>query len=799
MPQEDPYQVLGVSTRASLDDIKKAYRAKAKEYHPDKNPDDPEAAADKFRRVVEAFELLSEPAHKRLYDQQRQQRRHPNNNNRRRTTTTTYQNGRFTTTKTYSYATYSNQNQQQNQRRRRQEEKRRQQQQEQQYSKRRASIVQQARLAQARVVKISSWEQFQTIVLQKNQQTYERHFLGVFVANHHIENYVDNDLLFPYPFGGSNGRNGMDWDDIIQTAKIRYNAETELTRHFKVPSPNAAKRSKLPTIVFGKQGDPVGTFSTFRFSSWGDQRDKLQQWIEELLTAHITVVNHHPTSSLRVLLHDGTTVHLLEHHRQPIILQPGDAVSLQVHIADRIVTMDASVDQYPDATWSPLLLQHEKSLKGVTMDNILITQSSSAGQVVEVGNKSKRCLDYSLHCPLWATPPKNLQRHGGDHHSNPCHGENWHFLHTMCPVACGVCHETKFNPLLYQLLHSKATPWFLPRAIVTPLRTMYQTSFVTFLMEDLSHLLHMRKNVALVFWLGGLLSGILLLALVHLLFGGRQPTSTMTSPSTRTTSVTVFGMSWRERGVLLLSVLMACAGIWMTVLADKKYSTSGVPPFLKGFYSDMNHIFLYSTDILYGLVWLGFVTVVLVSHLIERIRRSASSNAETAAATPIGSWKRLKATVLLVGACGMMLQYITNHSSDDPTRSFRWQQVWSMRKNAAVALYLFGILTAKSVAIVKHRLVEDAALRKLWIESLAWNTVLLLIMILVVTQDPFFAKDLDHVLQMRMSAAIPVSVLGMVGPVLLVSSKTILSTLPAKTRTYSSLLFQPAASKDKED
>ncbi len=56
----DPYSVLGVSKDASKDEIKKAYRKKAKEYHPDLHPDDPEAAK-KMNEINEAYDMLSNP------------------------------------------------------------------------------------------------------------------------------------------------------------------------------------------------------------------------------------------------------------------------------------------------------------------------------------------------------------------------------------------------------------------------------------------------------------------------------------------------------------------------------------------------------------------------------------------------------------------------------------------------------------------------------------------------------------------------------------------------------------------
>lgn len=65
--KRDYYEVLGVNKNSSQDDIKKAYRKVAMQYHPDRNPGD-KSAEDKFKEAAEAYEILNDPDKKAQYD-----------------------------------------------------------------------------------------------------------------------------------------------------------------------------------------------------------------------------------------------------------------------------------------------------------------------------------------------------------------------------------------------------------------------------------------------------------------------------------------------------------------------------------------------------------------------------------------------------------------------------------------------------------------------------------------------------------------------------------------------------------
>ena len=100
----DYYKVLNISENATLEEIKKAFRELAKEYHPDKNKSSD--ASVKFREVFEAYEILKNKITKDIFDERRRKfynKKSAEFNNEKYTNSETYENVKKSNIKICSY------------------------------------------------------------------------------------------------------------------------------------------------------------------------------------------------------------------------------------------------------------------------------------------------------------------------------------------------------------------------------------------------------------------------------------------------------------------------------------------------------------------------------------------------------------------------------------------------------------------------------------------------------------------------------------------------------------------------
>jgi curved DNA-binding protein CbpA len=181
----DPYATLSLRPSATPTQIQKAYRTKARETHPDKNPSP--NANEEFRLVSEAFEILSDPQKKRAHDEQRRRERMMQEEQKKR------------------------------EERRRQAEQR----ERERELMRKREMIQRARAGYDRVLRWSHLSQLEEMTIDHSINVYSTNLLLMFVGNKASERKGEEDYFFPYPFVGDDGSSIS--NDVLLVAKVRLN------------------------------------------------------------------------------------------------------------------------------------------------------------------------------------------------------------------------------------------------------------------------------------------------------------------------------------------------------------------------------------------------------------------------------------------------------------------------------------------------------------------------------------------------------------------------------------------------
>ncbi len=262
--ETDLYKLLGVSRSATTQQIKKAYRKKALDTHPDKNKDVPaEEAAAAFQKVVHAFEILSDASSRKRYD------RTGRSDDPGRGNSGGNQQGGFQ----WQFRWNSNNF---NQRQRRPKPK----------LKDRFDV----KKAQSRILHIVSLDQLEVIITTSEfgeDPVLERNILICFYTPPH-ETHVMDEMVYPWPFAAMSPQ-GIWWEDMLQTTVVRYHRSNELTEFFGVPK---GEDLDEPLFLFGKRGQKFNDMDSWERLST-NKRAVFDSWVWQCLEVPITFVNKH--------------------------------------------------------------------------------------------------------------------------------------------------------------------------------------------------------------------------------------------------------------------------------------------------------------------------------------------------------------------------------------------------------------------------------------------------------------------------------------------------------------------------
>jgi len=409
--EDDLYQILGVPRSASIREIKKAYRKKALDTHPDKNQGVPaEEAAAAFHKVVHAFEVLSDATSRNRYDRtgrtdggssgssgsrnhhhhQQQQRQQRGNHNH---------GGGFRWTFSWSNSGGGRFHRVQP-------------------LKDRFDVKQ----AQSRILHIVSLEQLETIMTtipddddndndstNTNDLVLERNLLICFYTPP-LEQHLMEEMVYPWPFAAMSSQ-GIWWEDLLQTTVVRYHNSNELTKFFDIPS---GADLKQPVFLYGKKGQSLRdkeAWNRRRLST--DQRQVFDHWVWQQLEVNVTFVNEHDHPVELYWIHDKRA------SLKGMVSANGGRLTLTSMLAHEWWARDARTDT-EDAYNDPL--GRHKLTEATCLANLkILSDDASREYVIPRGT----CYDKSGHCPFW-NRSKECDR-------NPV------FMHDVCRRTCQRC------------------------------------------------------------------------------------------------------------------------------------------------------------------------------------------------------------------------------------------------------------------------------------------------------------------------------------------------------------------------
>jgi curved DNA-binding protein CbpA len=273
--EENLYKILGVSSTATKQQIKQAYRRKALDTHPDKNKDvPPEEAARAFQKVVHAFETLSDDSSRRYYDQTgRAGSAESTNNNQRNGGSGGGGGAQWSWSFNWSSGSGGSGGNSYYQRR----------------QPFRLKDQFKVKEAQSRILHLVSIEQLETVMVNDNDgRTLDRNLLICFLTPP-LEQHVMDEMVYPWPFAAMSSQ-GIWWEDLLQTTVVRFHRSNSLTDFFDIPP---GDQLKAPVFVFGKRGKEFSDKTHWTRLEGARDREVFDKWMWDQLSVDVVFVNKH--------------------------------------------------------------------------------------------------------------------------------------------------------------------------------------------------------------------------------------------------------------------------------------------------------------------------------------------------------------------------------------------------------------------------------------------------------------------------------------------------------------------------
>jgi len=377
----DPYKVLGIRRTANQAEIKQAYRKKARETHPDKNPDDQEKAEDLFREVAAAYEILSDDTARKKYDRFGHQKQQQQQQQQRGSG---------------GFQGFHQRAQEQHWRFH----------QEHQRQRRESLLNAKIKKAQDRVLWVNSLSHLRNVAIDDDTGTVDKFF--ILALYHHgsgCETTLRDRLQFPYPFAQQSDDLGIWWEDVLQTAKALSTAQgrpdgeaSDIAGKFGV---DVSAEAACPTFLFWKKGARLNRPEKI---SGFTSNNEFQTWMWEHLKVVAIFRNDH-SHEVRVFWMKGQVA------ESNWVLAPGETQRRIVYLSHLFVARDTRVTARHMKKEACLLWHH---VRGGSPD---VTEDDDYEIVIE--SKTK---DVHTSCWDWAQQ--------GECTKNP------NYMVNECPAAC---------------------------------------------------------------------------------------------------------------------------------------------------------------------------------------------------------------------------------------------------------------------------------------------------------------------------------------------------------------------------